>query len=264
VGRFDEGGVRAVADKQEQLVAELEEIVKQLRQGKEESAVALTAELSMLQNMSKKMSTAKPKASVGKRIKRVLITLLVAAAAVAVAGGYLAYINIAKQEVQTIVTGVQSLAKLATAEAYVMTTLEGQDNKIFGMDITVDLPGTKRVYFVIVPAKMLAGVDLQGVTEDNVSVDPINKKVSVILPHATFIQEAIQVDKVKIYTDEGILRGTTTAKEGLSLVSEAQVMEKLRQEANAIGVLKTAEDNAAKTIKGFYEKLGYEVDVKFE
>jgi hypothetical protein len=49
----------------------------------------------------------------------------------------------------------------------------------------------------------------------------------------------------------------------MALVSEAQVLEKLRGEAEAMGVLKTAEENAVRTIQGFYAGLGYEVEVRF-
>lgn len=251
-----------VEKKPEQLADDLQAIVDQLRGTQDESAAALAPELSRLQSRLKSLSESSVGAQVKKKTKRLMITLLVILIGVGATAGWLTYSETVKHSKETFVTGVQAVAKLATAEAYVMTTIEGHDNKIFGVDITVDLPGTKRAYFVIVPAKLLAGVDLQGVTESDVSIDPIGKKVSVSLPHATYIQEAIQMDQVKIYTDEGIFRSATTAKEGLSFVSEAQVLEKLRAEANAMGVLKTAEENAVKTIQGLYP--GYEVRVEWK
>lgn len=248
--------------KPEQLAAELQEIVDQLRGAQDESAAAsLAPELSALQSRLKNMAELSVGARIKKRVKRLMITLLVVLLAVGGMGGWLVYSDTVKHSKETFVTSVHSLAKLATAEAYVMTTIEGHDNKIFGVDITVNFPGTQRAYFVIVPAKLLAGVDLQGVSEGDVSIDPIGKKVSVTLPHATYIQEAIQLDKVKVYTDEGIFRSATTAKEGLDFVAEALVLEKLREEADAMGVLKTAEENAVKTIQGLF--AGYAVEVEW-
>lgn len=58
---------------------------------------------------------------------------------------------------------MQDLAVLATAEAHVKVIMEQEDNKLFGKDISVDIPGTKRELLLVVPATVLAGVDLKAV-----------------------------------------------------------------------------------------------------
>ncbi|MGZ4030882.1 MAG: DUF4230 domain-containing protein, partial [Tumebacillaceae bacterium] len=189
----------------------------------------------------------------------------IALVAVVLFGGGLA-MSVVQQRpsTETIVTGVRDLSTLATAEAEVMTTLEGKDNKILGMDIALDIPGTQRAYFIVVPAKILAGVDLKKVTDRDVRVDQSSKTVELTLPHATFMNEAVETDKVKVFTNEGLFRSATTAKEGFEFVSQATVLDKLKQDAETDGILQRAEDNAVKALQGFYSKLGYQVTVKFD
>lgn len=170
----------------------------------------------------------------------------------------------AKQTQSSFVTGIKEVASLATAEAYVMTVLEGEDNRLLGQDIPLKLPGTTREYFMVVPAKITAGVDLKNVTEKDISVDASSKTVTVVLPKAAIMEQSVQLDAVKIYTKEGFFRGPTTAKEGMAFLSSDQVKEKLRQEAVKAGLLQTAEQNATKVIQTLVKGFGYQIDVKFK
>lgn len=264
----------------EQLIQELEAILAQLREGSDQAAAATAAGL-LLQGKqelvkgdldrvpavgeAKASKAAKPKQSLRKRVRRFLIrTVLVLVALGAITIGVYSYL--AKQNEPTVsmfVTGVQGISKLATAEAYVMTTIEGQDNKIFGKDITTNFPGTKRHYMIIVPAKILSGVDLQHVSESDIQINHNAKTVEITLPHAEIIEDAVQMDDVKVYTDEGLLRGATTAKEGVDLIAQASVKERLRQQAKDAGILKTAEENATQALQKLYDQLGYHVIVTY-
>jgi hypothetical protein len=265
--------------KEEQLISELEEVIKQLREAQKETAATMTAEALLFPDLTAERERVVPAPAakgkkrpgllrrvlrrvIGKKMRLLLTVLVLAALAM---GGWSAYTAVFQGPTrETFVSGVRDMATLATAEAYVMTTVEGKDNKLFGMDIAIDLPGTKRNYFIVIPAKLLAGVDLKNLSADDVQLDSGKKQVTITLPHATFVQESIQMDQVKMFTSEGLLRSPLSAKEGVDLLSQGQVMEKLRQEANAADVLKTAEGNAEKALQGLYKGLGYEVQVKFE
>jgi hypothetical protein len=253
----------------EQLLAELEHIAQQLRTAKQETSAAVAGDL--LYGLSghgfeagrvKSGKVRGVKQWLRKRGKQVAVVALTAV--VLFGGGWAMSVMQQRPSTETIVTGVRDLATLATAEAEVMTTLEGRDNKILGMDIALDIPGTQRAYFIVVPAKIQAGVDLKNVSDQDVRVDQGTKKVELTLPHATFTEEAVQTDKVKVFTNEGLFRSPTTAKEGFQFVSQAQVLDKLKQDAQADGILQRAEDNAVKALQGFYGKLGYQVTVKFK
>ncbi len=167
------------------------------------------------------------------------------------------------KESTTFVEQVQDLAVLATAEAHVKVIMEQEDNKLFGRDISVDIPGTKRELLLVVPATVIAGVDLKAVTSDDVKIDDKEKRMEITLPHAAFIQDpAIQMDQVKTFSDEGLFRTETKWDEGFNLAAEAQ--DEILAESKAIGLLQTAEKNAEKVLKEFFGNLGYSVKISFK
>lgn len=128
-----------------------------------------------------------------------------------------------KKESTTFVEQVQQLATLATAEAHLKVIIEEEDNKLFGKDIFLNIPGTKREILLIVPATVIAGVDFKSITSDAIKVDDEQKKLEITLPRATFIQEpAIQMDHIKTFSDEGLFRGEVKWDEGFDLAAVAQ------------------------------------------
>ncbi|MEH7114957.1 DUF4230 domain-containing protein [Neobacillus niacini] len=167
-----------------------------------------------------------------------------------------------KQESVTFVEQVQELATLATAEAYMKEVIHVEDNKIFGKDIAKNLPGTKRELLLIVPATVIAGVDLKGITSKDMDINEETKEIDITLPHAELIQEpSVQMDKIQALDKNGLLRADIKMDEGFELAAEAQ--EKIRQGAISSGLLDTAEKNAEKVLKGFFKNIGYTVNVTF-
>jgi hypothetical protein len=167
------------------------------------------------------------------------------------------------KESTTFVEQVQDLAVLATAEAHVKVIMEQEDNKLFGKDISIDVPGTKRELLLVVPASVIAGVDLKAINSDDVKIDEKERRMEIILPHAAFIQDpAIQMDQVKTFSDEGLFRSETKWDEGFNLAAEAQ--DEILAESKAIGLLQTAEKNAEKVLKEFFGNLGYTVEISFK
>ena len=63
--------------------------------------------------------------------------------------------------------------------------LEQEDNKIFGKDIQFNLPGTKQEILLVVPATVIAGVDLKEVTSSDIQVNEEEKEIEITLPRAT-------------------------------------------------------------------------------
>ncbi|KQL21603.1 DUF4230 domain-containing protein [Cytobacillus solani] len=168
-----------------------------------------------------------------------------------------------QSETINIVEGVQELATLATAQAVVTTVIKEEDNKLFNKEISVNFPGTKRTVLLIVPATVLAGVDLQTVTDENFVIDEENKEIKLTLPHAALIQDpSINMDKVQTYSEEGLFRSEVKWDEGYDLAAKAQT--EIIKEAENIGLLTKAEDSAVKVLSHFFQQLGYEARVEFK
>jgi len=168
-----------------------------------------------------------------------------------------------KSESFSMIESVQQLATLTTAEAYVTTILKEEDNKLFNKDISMNLPGTKRTLLLIVPATVLAGVDLQLITPENLVINEETKEIALTLPHAQFIQEpALQMDKIQTYSEEGLFRSEARWDEGFALAAKAQ--QQIEQEAIELGVLTKAEDSAVQVLESFFEQLGYSSTIKFK
>jgi hypothetical protein len=152
------------------------------------------------------------------------------------------------------------LATLATAEAHVKVILEQEDNELFGEKINFNIPGTKREWLLIVPATVIAGVDLQEIDQEDIKVDEEKKVVEIVLPQAKFIQEpSVRMDEVRTFSDEGIFRGKIDWDQGFNLAAIAQ--EEIKQEAMEAGILQKADKNAETVLKEFFGHLGYNVTI---
>lgn len=230
-----------------------DEAKQELRKAKEEAAATVSTE------WGKERS----------RFSGVKYVLAVLAAIMFIAIGYGATFfspsKTQQQETTVFVEQIRELAMLATAEAQVTLVHEEVDYKLFGQDIPFQfqLPGTKRELLLIVPATVVAGIDFQGVTSTDLHLDEEQRVLSITVPRATFLQEpAILMDKVKTYTEKGLLSGDVKWDEGFELAAEAQ--EEIKTQAIDMGLLETAEQNAEKVLNGLFTHLGYTVKVTYE
>ncbi|MFD1739451.1 DUF4230 domain-containing protein [Bacillus salitolerans] len=239
--------------KERQRIEELEHLVKQLKKAQEESASAIA----MDDRKSKSFPSFRIKAW---KVKALILAIIIIAVIV---GTVLLSGSTFKKDTATFVEQVQEMATLATAEAHVKIIIEKEDNKLFGKDISVNFPGTKQELLLIVPATVVAGVDLNRLSDSDILVNEKEKQVSISLPRANFIQEpAIQMDQVVTYSHQGLFRGDVNWEEGFNLAAEAQA--EIKKEAIAVGVLQTAENHAEKVITDFFGHLGYEVKVSYK
>ncbi|WP_041966268.1 DUF4230 domain-containing protein [Mesobacillus selenatarsenatis] len=230
-------------DKQEKVISKLDELLTELRSGRKESSASLAA----YPPRSSKLST----------ISRILIILLLIASSIS-AGFWYVTGSTGKAESTVFIEQVHGLATLATAEAHVKVILEQEDNELFGEKINFNLPGTKRELLLIVPATVIAGVDLQAIDKKDLKVDEENKTVEILLPQAQFIQEpSVKMDEVRTFSDEGLFRGKVQWDQGFDLAAVAQ--KQIKQEAIAAGVLQKADKNAETVLKEFFGHLGYKV-----
>ena len=245
--------------KKDEALTQIERVLKELKKGEEESAAtAVVGQNRGNANIS------------GALIKlvfklwgfRIFLTVLLLVVGVSVVT-WLFFGSTFKKESTIAVEQVREIAKLATAEALVTVTIEEEDNKLFGKNIPVNLPGTKRELLLVVPATVIAGVDLKGITSDDIKVNEDKKELEIVLPRATLIQEpAILMDNVKTISDEGLFRGEVKWDEGFDLAAEAQ--GDIKDEVIKIGLLESAEKSAEKVLEGFFGNLGYTVKLTFK
>jgi hypothetical protein len=233
-------------DKQEKVISQLDELLTELRAGREETTASLAAHPAS----STKLST----------ISRILIIFLFVTSGIG-AGFWYVTGSTGKAESTVFIEQVHGLATLATAEAHVKVILEQEDNELFGEKVNFNIPGTKRELLLIVPATVIAGVDLEAIDKRDMKVDDDKKVIEIVLPQAEFIQEpSIKMDEVRTFSDEGLFRGKVEWSQGFDLAGIAQ--ERIKQEALDSGILQKADENAETVLKEFFNQMGYNVIFK--
>ena len=244
--------------KKDEALIQIERVLEELKKGDEESAA--TAVVGQNRGNTNISGTLFKILFKFWGLKMFLIALLLIA--LTFGSTWLFFGSTFKNESTVFIEQVQELATLATAEAHVTVTIEEEDNKLFGNNIAINLPGTKRELLLIVPATVIAGVDLKGITSDDIKVNDDKKELEIVLPRATLIHDpAIQMDDVKTFSDEGLFRGEVKWNEGFDLAAIAQ--KEIKDKAIEIGLLESAEKSAEKVLKGFFSNLGYTVKITF-
>ena len=158
---------------------------------------------------------------------------------------------------------VQALNELSTAQAFTKVIIDRENNAVFGKEIGIDLPGTKRQLLVVVPGSVKAGVDFSQVTESDIDVDEENKTAKLILPKPEFLGgPEIFFDQVEVFSYEGLFREKADIKEGYEIAETAKEM--MIEETTGQGILQLAEENAAKSVKEMFQLVDYDVEVEFK
>ncbi len=162
-----------------------------------------------------------------------------------------------------LVEKMNDLNELVTAEAITKVAIQKENNKIFGQEINLDIPGTGQKVLVIVPGTVQAGVKLDHLTKKNVTVNNENKKITLHLPKVEILgKPSLDLEKVKVFSSEGIFRSDATVKEGYEIANEAQ--QQMTEEAISEGILQKAQTNAEQSLKNMFGLVDYEVEVMFE
>ncbi|WP_313893288.1 DUF4230 domain-containing protein [Psychrobacillus sp.] len=163
----------------------------------------------------------------------------------------------------SFVEQVQALNELSTVQAYTKAIVERQDNALFGKEIGLDLPGTKRQLLVVVPGIVKAGVDFSEVSEADIKVDEKNKTAKLILPKSTFLGgPEILFDQVEVFSYEGLFREKADIDEAYELAQTAKDM--MIEETTGQGILQLAEENAAKSVQEMFRLVDYDVQIEFK
>jgi hypothetical protein len=248
---------------QSEKIKEIETILEELKSSENESSAAIAVD--------HKRKTRFPTWKVGKSFislwKSKFILLLVLFVLLISGAGIGVYTLLSgstfQEEKGSFVEQIQDMSSLATAQGFVKAVIEQEDNKLFGKDINADIPGTKRKILIVVPGSVLAGVDLQKVSENDIKVDEEAKEVTMTLPKAEILQDpSLDMENIKTFSVEGLFRSEVDWQEGFGLAEEAK--EQIRREAVGQGILEAAEKNAEKSLKSFFEQIGYSIKVEYK
>lgn len=247
---------------QEDKIKELENILQEMKEANTQSAVTVE-EVTTRKKPLKLWRVGKLFFALWRRPIIVILTLLIVfvVAVPSIAFYLLKQGSTFSEQKGVYLEQVQNISELATAEAYTKVLIERQDNQLFGQDIGINVPGTKRQVLVVIPGSVKAGVDLSTLSEEDLVIDEDNKKVKLRIPKAQFLGGAeIYFDQVEVYSYEGLFRGKADIEEAYELAEEAKQL--ILTETAGQGVLKTAQQNAENTLREMFTFMGYTVTIE--
>lgn len=232
--------------------SELDYIINELKQTQKEAASTLAAQPARAVRRHQKLPLVK---SWIWPIVGVIVSLVILFA------GYV-YLQKGTLKSESAVESIKKLATLATAQEHIQTTISKEDNKLLGISVPVDIPGSKRTLFLVVPGDVTAGVDLKKLTKKDITLDTKTKAIHITLPHATIVQASTDSKNIQSFSSEGMFRSEPNGKEWFK--QEDLAKQKIIKEAKDSGLLKIAEKNARLALQEFFKNLNYTVTVTFK
>jgi hypothetical protein len=161
-----------------------------------------------------------------------------------------------ERDLPSTILAIQETGRLATAEYTLTKIIRASD------DQTWYKIGDRKI-LMSCEAHLKAGVDLQRINKDNFTVEN-DSTISVTLPHAQLLSVDIPPNKIQVaYQDIGVLRDPFSAAEREQLLAQAE--RQIKGLAASLGILQTAETNAATYMQHLLQQTGYkQVNVTFE
>lgn len=157
-----------------------------------------------------------------------------------------------------VVTALQKLARLEGASLHLerVIDLKEKQSRFFGLVEAED------AILLIAAGDVTAGIDLSELRHEDIEIDEERKSVRVTLPRATIFSARVDSERTYVHT-----RATDPLAEPQSnLETEArrEAERGFRKAAEEAGLLKTAEDSVARTVRALITSLGFtEVEVTF-
>ncbi len=153
-----------------------------------------------------------------------------------------------RQERVQQVLAIREMGELATTEYSITKIVKANDNQ------TWYKIGDRKI-LISVEATLKAGIDLQVIQAEDVSID--GKKISIELPAPKLISMQIPPDKIKVaYEEVGLLRTGFDNAERDALLAQAE--KQISAATAETGIFTTTEQNTKQVLTAFLQKLGYE------
>lgn len=161
--------------------------------------------------------------------------------------------NKKEQQLQQVMA-IQQMSDLATVAYVVTKIIKANDNK------TWYKLGDRKI-LMSCKATLTAGIDLAAITKEQVKT--AGKNITVTLPHSKIISINIKPEDIAVeYEAVDVLRQSFTSEERNALAIQAE--HQIKASIAELGILQTAETNAALFINNFLIHLGYEkININF-
>lgn len=156
-----------------------------------------------------------------------------------------------------VLTMVES-AELGTVEYTVKKIVKAED---VGEWYKV---GDRKILFSVT-AYLKAGIDLDGFTKENVSVNELTNTISVTLPHARLLSFNMPAEEEKLeYQKYGTFRQEFSTGERNELLKQGE--QSIREDENLINnMISSAEKHAEDFFKAMLSNLGYQnIEITFK
>jgi len=155
--------------------------------------------------------------------------------------------NNKEHELSNTILTLKETGQLITVEYTLGKVIRASDDK------TWYKIGDRKI-IITCEAYLKAGVDLKSITPDNFFVH--KDSMVVTLPHAQLFSLSIPPDKIQVaYEDLGTFRSVFSAAEREELVAQAE--PQILSLADSLGILQTAENNAATFMQHLFQEAGY-------
>jgi hypothetical protein len=156
----------------------------------------------------------------------------------------------------TVVLAVRDLSRLESESYHVEKVIELTDaqSRLFG------LVEAKDAILLVAVGDVVAGVDLSGVTQADVQLDPASNGVRITLPAPQVLSSSLDEAQTHVYARTTDLLATRSEK--LEGQARDAAEKQMRQAAIDEGILVRAKSSAERTVTGLLHSLGFaRVDV---
>lgn len=158
----------------------------------------------------------------------------------------------------SVVTALQKLARLEGAALHLerVIDLKEKQSRFFGLVEAED------AILLIAAGDVTAGVDLSGMAHEDIEIDETKKTVRVRLPRATLF--SARVDNERTYVHSRATDALAERQANLETEARREAERGFRKAAEEAGLMKTAEDSVARTVRALILSLGFSsVEVTF-
>ena len=152
-------------------------------------------------------------------------------------------------------SAMEEMAELGTVQYTITKIIKADDNAFYTV-------GDRKILFSC-QSTMKAGISLADFKKENVKVNEEDKSVEVTLPKPKVLSFNMPAEKIKLeYEKVGTLRSNFTTEDRNNLLRQGE--KAIMDDAENLGILKDAEENARLFFESLLKQVGFEtVTVKF-
>lgn len=156
----------------------------------------------------------------------------------------------------SVVVAVRDLARLEGAEFRIdrVISLTDKQDQLFG------LVKAKDAILLVASGSVVAGVDLSGLTDADVAIDPVRHQVRLRLPSSEILSSRLDAHHTFVYRRDTDL--LAERKETLETQARQEAERTLAKAAAEGGIVARSNENVRRTVESLLRSLGFsDVDV---